>query len=393
MFIRESHKQIVSRLNEPRKFIQVLAGPRQVGKTTLTLQCLKKIKIPFHYVSADESGDLRSVWIDQQWETARMKMNSAKECVLVIDEIQKIHEWSQTVKKNWDRDSRSKIKLKVILLGSSQLLIQKGLTESLAGRFEITKLPHWSFVEMKSAFKFTPEEYVWFGGYPGAAQLRKDASRWQDYILHSLIETTISKDILMLSRVDKPALLRHLFELGCTYCGQILSYTKMLGQLHDAGNTTTLSHYLKLLDMAGLMCGVEKFSGSSVQTRSSSPKVQVKDTALLSIFSGLNFLDAIKKPDIWGRHVESAVGAHLVNSAETGAYSVYYWRHRNDEIDFVLKRNEKLIGIEIKSNSSSKISGAAAFQKYFKPDKILLIGESGIKWQDFLKMNPGELFS
>jgi len=379
-------------MEENRKFIQVIAGPRQVGKTTLILQCLQKLKIPSHYISADESGDLRSAWMDQQWETARMKMKDAKEGILAIDEIQKIHDWSRAVKKNWDNDTRNKIRLKVILLGSSQLLIQKGLTESLAGRFEITALPHWSYSEMKSAFDYSPEEFVWYGGYPGSASLIADAGRWKDYLLHSLIETTISKDILMLSRVDKPALLRHLFEMGCAYSGQILSYNKMLGQLHEAGNTTTLSHYLELLDTAGLLCGLEKFSKSVSQARSSSPKLQVKDTALLSVFSGINFKDAIKQPAVWGRHVESAIGAHLVNRAEKGGYTVHYWRHRNDEIDFVLKKNKKIIGIEVKTNASSKISGAQAFQKFFKPDKILLAGDSGIKWQEFLKINPGELF-
>ncbi len=391
-FTREQFKRIVSRLEEPRRFIQVIAGPRQVGKTTLTLQCLKKIKISSHYVSADESGDLRSVWIDQQWEAARLKIKDTKGIVLVIDEIQKIHNWSQTVKKNWDSDSRNKVKVKVVLLGSSQLLIQKGLTESLAGRFEITKLSHWSFSEMRSAFDYTPEEFVWFGGYPGAASLMDDANRWKDYILHSLIETTISKDILMLNRVDKPALLRHLFELGCTYSGQILSYNKMLGQLQEAGNTTTLAHYLELLDTAGLLCGIEKYSGSAVQTRSSSPKLQAKDTALLSVFSGINYAEAIKQPAVWGRHVESAIGAHLVNCSDAGGYTVYYWRHRNDEMDFVLRKNKKLIALEVKTNASASMQGAVAFQNFYKPDKILLVGDSGIKWQEFLKMDPGKLF-
>ena len=391
MFTREQLKSLLARIKEPRRFIQVMVGPRQVGKTTLALQCIEKADLPSHFSSADESIDLSPVWIDQQWETARLKSKDGTS-LLVLDEVQKIHNWSQAVKKNWDNDTRNKVSLKVILLGSSRLLIQEGLTESLAGRFEVTMLPHWSSKEMKSAFGFSPNQYVWFGGYPGAASLIKDPARWRDYVLHSLIETTISKDILMLSRVEKPALLRHLFELGCAYSGQILSYTKMLGQLHDAGNTTTLSHYLTLLDAAGLLSGLEKFSLKSIRSRASSPKFQVRDTALLSVFSKMGFEEVLNQPKIWGRHVESAIGAHLANAAIAGGYEVFYWREGNDEVDFILRKNKKIIAIEVKTNGREKISGMTKFVSQFRPHKALLVGESGIKWQDFLMLDPGELF-
>jgi predicted AAA+ superfamily ATPase len=272
------------------------------------------------------------------------------------------------------------------------LLIQEGLTESLAGRFEVMLLPHWSFSEMKKAFGFSPNQFVWYGGYPGAASLIDEPVRWKDYVLHSLIETTISKDILMLSRVEKPALLRQLFELGCAYSGQILSYTKMLGQLHDAGNTTTLSHYLTLLDSAGLLTGLEKFSLKKIRSRASSPKFQVKDTALLSVFSQIDFQKVIHSPEIWGRQVESAIGAHLVNSSAAGDYKVYYWREGNDEVDFIISRNKKNIAIEVKTMAKGKNSGMVNFASQFKPEKSLLVGRSGIKWEEFLALNPGELF-
>lgn len=391
MFFRKYLSVLSKRIKEPRKFIQVITGPRQVGKTTLVLQCIGKSVLPVHFASADESFDMSPVWIDQQWETARLKSGN-KSGLLVLDEVQKIHNWSQAVKKNWDSDTRSKISLKVIILGSSRLLIQEGLTESLAGRFEMMQLPHWSYQEMKDAFRYSPEEYIWFGGYPGAAPLIKEPARWKDYVFHSLIETTISKDILMLSRVEKPALLKNLFELGCAYSGQILSYNKMLGQLHEAGNTTTLSHYLTLLGSAGLLTGLEKFSLKTIRSRASSPKLQVRDISLLSVSSKISFYEMINRPEIRGRHIESAIGAHLANSAIDGGYELFYWRDGNDEVDFIIRKNKKIIAIEVKTTGAKKLSGINTFSDRFKPHKVLLTGDSGTRWQDFLLQNPAELF-
>jgi predicted AAA+ superfamily ATPase len=311
---------------------------------------------------------------------------------LVIDEIQKIGNWSETIKSLWDADTQSKRTLKVILLGSSRLLLQQGLTESLAGRFETTYMGHWSFSEMQQAFGWNSNQYVWFGAYPGSAGLINEEQRWKAYVQQSLIETSISKDILMLTRIDKPALMKRLFELGCSYSGQILSYTKMLGQLLDAGNTTTLSHYLDLLNTAGLLAGIEKYSGNLIYKRSSSPKFQVHNTALISAQSGDSFKDIQIRPDDWGRLVESSIGAHLINYSITEGFTVSYWRERNEEVDFVLAKKGKVIGLEVKSGSAQFSSGIAAFKKAFNPDKVLLIGKTGIPWQDFLKLNPVELF-
>lgn len=381
----------MERIKDPRKFIQVIAGPRQVGKTTLALQCMENSGIVNHFASADEALNMDPVWIDQQWETARIR-GSGKQVLLALDEIQKINNWSLAVKKNWDRDTKDKIKVKVMLLGSSRLLLQEGLTESLSGRFELMLLPHWSFSEMEKAFDYSPEEYVWFGGYPGAASFIKNPARWKDYVLHSLIETTISKDILMVTRVDKPALLRNLFELGCAYSGQILSYNKMLGQLTDAGNTTTLAHYLKLLDSAGFLAGIEKIFLKQIRSRGSSPKFHVRDTSLLSVFSKMSFKEVKQRPEIWGRHVESAIGAHLINSSAAGNYEVHYWRDRDDEVDFILRKGKSIIAIEVKTSAKQKTGSMTRFSAQFKPAKVLLIGDEGLKWKDFLKMDPGELF-
>ena len=394
MFERSHLQIIIKRIGEPRRFIQVLMGPRQVGKTTLINQLLDKCNIPAHFVSADAISASNIAWLEQQWETARLKMSQERVqgFLLVIDEIQKIGNWSETVKLLWDTDTHAKRDLKVILLGSSRLLLQQGLTESLAERFEVTYMGHWSFSEMQQAFGWDSDQYVWFGGYPGAAPLISEEQRWKAYVQQSLIETSISKNILMLTRIDKPALMKRLFELGCLYSGQILSFTKMIGQLQDAGNTTTLSHYLDLLNTAGLLAGIEKFSGNLIYKRSSSPKFQVHNTALISAQKGELFKEIQARPEDWGRMVESSIGAHLINYSLVEGFSVSYWRERNEEVDFVLENKGKVIGLEVKSGTTQSSSGISAFKKTFNPDKVLLVGKSGIPWQDFLKLNPVELF-
>jgi predicted AAA+ superfamily ATPase len=387
-------EQLTERIGEQRNFIQVVTGPRQVGKTTMILQLLKNTVIRNTYESADAVMNSNSEWILQVWETARLKMKAsqAKDYLLVIDEVQKIDNWSEIVKQQWDRDSREGANIKVILLGSSRLLIQKGLTESLAGRFETIHLGHWSFDEMEAAFGWTIEQYIYFGGYPGSASLIKDEQRWKNYIKDSLIETSISKDILMLTRVDKPALLKRLFELGSLYSGQILSYTKLIGQLQDAGNTTTLSHYLDLLSDAGLLGGIEKYAGNVLKKRSSSPKFQVYNNALLTAQDHHSFAETINSTKEWGRLVESCIGSHLINHSLSERYQLYYWRENNHEVDFVIEKNGKVIAIEVKSGRRGENKGMSEFSKKFKPDKVLLVGTVGIDIDVFLRIAPGNLF-
>lgn len=394
MYERSYLKQVKSRIEEPRKFIQVILGPRQVGKTTMVDQLLSQLSISYVSESADAISATNSAWLMQAWETARLKMKAsgASEYLLVIDEIQKIDNWSEVVKQQWDRDTREKANIKVILLGSSRLLIQKGLTESLAGRFETFYLGHWSFAEMQNAFDWSIEQYIYFGGYPGSALLINDEERWKSYIKDSLIETSISKDILMLTRVDKPALLKRLFELGCLYSGQILSYTKITGQLQDAGNTTTLAHYLKLLSDCGLLGGLEKYAGSVIRQRSSSPKFQVYNNALLTSQDDETYLNTIVNPKLWGRLVESSVGAHLLNHSISERYNIHYWREGNNEVDFILEKGDKVIGLEVKSGASADNAGMGIFNERFHPDKMLLVGTGGIPYAEFLKINPKELF-
>ena len=379
---------LARRLDEPRRFIQVVAGPRQAGKTTLIRQLLSTLDAPHRYGSADEPTLRGHLWIEEQWEAARFLLanDGSEGVVLVLDEIQKVSGWSETVKRLWDEDTAAGRNVKLVLLGSAPLLIRQGLTESLAGRFEIVHLPHWSLREMRDAFGWSLETYIFYGGYPGAAPLIEDPGRWSRYILDSLIETTISRDVLLLTRVDKPALLRRLFDLACGYSGQILSYTKMLGQLQDAGNTTTLAHYLDLLSGAGMVLGFQKYSGSKTRKRASSPKLQVFNTALMTAPSGWTLRDALADRMQWGRLVESSVGAHLANAQAGGECKIWYWREGNLEVDFVIETPRKtLAAIEVKSGLVGlSHGGMEAFDRQHHPARKLLLGEGGIAIEDFL---------
>lgn len=394
MFERSYLKSVKARIEEPRKFIQVILGPRQVGKTTMINQLLAQLSIPNLNESADAISATNSSWLVQVWESARLRLKAsgATEFLLVVDEIQKIDNWSEVVKQQWDKDTRENINIKVILLGSSRLLIQKGLTESLAGRFETLYLGHWSYPEMQEAFGWSIEQYVYFGGYPGSATLISDEERWKNYIKDALIETSISKDILMLTRVDKPALLKRLFEIGCLYSGQTLSYTKIIGQLQDAGNTTTLANYLKLLSDCGLLAGLEKYAGDIIRKRGSSPKFQVYNNALITAQSDYAYEKAIIDPELWGRLVESSVGTHLLNCSISERYNLYYWREGNYEVDFVLEKGDKVIGLEVKSGKRDKNEGMGVFAEKFYPEKVLLVGTGGIPYEEFLKINPKDIF-
>lgn len=380
---------LARRISEPRRFIQVVAGPRQVGKTTLTHQVVSRMDIPVRFASADDPTLRGTGWIAEQWDAARLEAGEG-DGVLVIDEVQKAADWAEAVKRLWDEDTRAGRRLRVVLLGSAPLLLQQGLTESLAGRFELIRLTHWSAAEMHAAFGWGPEQFVFYGGYPGAAPLISDGARWSAYIRDSLIETTISRDVLLLTRVDKPALLRRLFELSCRYSGQILSYNKMLGQLQDAGNTTTLAHYLELLSGAGMVTGLPKFAGQAVRRRASSPKLQVLNTALITAQGDHNFEEARSDRAYWGRLVESAVGAHLANGAMAGNLELHYWRERGREVDFVARSGRRLTAIEVKSGAASDAQpGLDAFTRAFRPQRRLLVGGDGIPVEEFL-MAPVE---
>ncbi len=381
-FSRPALEGLVRRWSEPRRLIQVLAGPRQVGKSTLASQALELIDLPSRYASADDVAGRDRDWIVEQWEIARALAteNRRRGALLVLDEVQKAPGWSETVKRCWDEDTRSGLRLRIALLGSSPLLLGRGLTESLAGRFETTRVAQWSYAEMHAAFGWPLERYLFFGGYPGAAPLVADEARWRQYVVDSLIETSVSRDILLLTRVDKPALLRQLFGLACAYSGQVLSYTKMLGQLQDAGNTTTLAHYLELLQGAGLVTGLQKFSGSDARQRGSSPKLLALDTGLMSAMGNGTFSEVRGDGAAWGRLVETAVGGHLARAG----LAVTWWREGNREVDYVVQRGGRVTAIEVKSGTrATSLPGLAAFADRYSPDRRLVIGADGVALEEF----------
>lgn len=393
MYERRVLKTLLERLAEPRRFIQVLSGPRQVGKTTLARQAMAALGDVTIYASADEPVLKSATWIEQQWQIARIRASLMKsEMVLLLDEIQKIPDWSAVVKRLWDEDSVAGAPIKLVLLGSSPLLVRQGLSESLAGRFELIPVSHWTWPEMQEAFGWDLDTWITFGGYPGTASLIGDPDRWAAYIMESLIETSVSRDILQMTRVDKPDLLRRLFDLGCAYSGQVLSYQKMVGQLQDVGNTTTLSHYLTLLGQAGLLCGLNKYAGEKVRQRASSPKLLVLNNAFVMPARGLTPQSVREDHEAWGRLVESAAGAHLLNGLmSVGGMGLYYWASGDREVDYILAGAGKVVAFEIKSTRRrASLPGIDAFEKEFGPVSKVLVGGQGLPLNDFFRMEPRE---
>lgn len=392
-YIRKQFGTLKERILEPRKFMQVVAGPRQVGKSTLVGQVLEQISVTHVTEVADGVDPKDSDWIHRIWEAARatMMIRGIEEYLLVIDEVQKIENWSEMVKREWDADTRNRLNLKVVLLGSSRLLLKKGLTESLAGRYELIRMPHWSLQEMRDAFGVRLDEYIYFGGYPGPAHMIKDERRWRKYIKDSLVSPAIEKDVIMTSNIYKPALMKQLFELGCSYSAEILSLTKLMGQLQDAGNVTTLAGYLDILDECALLTALQKYANDEARKRGSIPKYQVYNNALLTAYKGRDFVSDRTDTKAWGRWVESAVGAHLLSMADELGYEVYYWREpsrnkdeKDKEVDFIIDNGGEVTAIEVKSGRRGMNAGLPDFVEAFKPKRSFVVGTGGVSLEDFL---------
>jgi hypothetical protein len=394
MYKRTEYQVIKSRLEEQRRFIQVVMGARQIGKSTVVKQVLKELNAPFQLFSADNVPATNSAWISNCWAAVRSlkESNGWESIILVIDEIQKIANWSEVVKKEWDDDTFHDRNIKVLLLGSSRVLLEKGLSESLAGRFEEIRMSHWNYQEMKDCFGFSLDQYLFYGSYPGAASLIDDDDRFQQYIQSSIIEATINKDILMDTPISKPALLRQTFELGSAYSGGLLSLNKMLGSLQDAGNTATLAGYINLLDESGLLCGLQKFSMDTARRKASIPKLQVYNNALKRVYNPQTFEQAILDRKAWGHIFESGIGAYLVSQAFIHRFEVFYWRERNDEVDFILRKKGSVVAIEVKSNAEKKTEGLDKFRQLFSPQSSFIVGDGGIGVEDFLSMDIRRLF-
>lgn len=394
MYKKTEYHKIKARLEEERRFIQVVMGARQIGKSTVVKQVLNDITIPYLFYSADNVPATNSNWVSNCWAAARsLKQNNEwPTIILVIDEIQKIANWSEVVKKEWDDDSFHDRDIKVLLLGSSRVLLEKGLSESLAGRFEEIRMSHWSYNEMRECFGFSVDQYLFYGGYPGAAPLINDADRFEQYIQSAIIDATINKDILMDSQISKPALLKQTFELGAAYSGNLLSLNKMLGSLQDAGNTSTLAGYINLLNESGLLCGLQKYSVDLSRRRASIPKFQVYNNALKVVYNSLTFEQAILDRKAWGHIFESGIGAYLISQSFIHRFNVYYWRERNDEVDFILNKKGVLIAIEVKCNAEKRTTGLDKFKQLYNPKLTFIVGDGGISVEDFLMMDINNLF-
>lgn len=383
-FERALVADLLGRLREPRRFAQVVMGPRQTGRSTAVQQAVRRSGLAAHVASADLPAPPAPEWIEAQWDIGRIRARAGP-AVLVLDEVQKVRGWSDVVKRLWDEDSSVELDLHVVLLGSAALLVHRGLGESMAGRFEVLRSTHWSYPEMRDAFEWDVERFVTYGGYPGAAPLVDAPQRWAAYIRDALVETTVSRDALSLGRVDKPALLRRLFQAACEHSGQIVSYTKLLGQLQDAGNTTTLAHYLDLLAAAGLVTGLPKYSGAVVRRRSSSPKLLALTTALVTASSADAGTGARTDPRRWGALVETAALAHLLATSAGTSAQVGYWREGNREVDAVLWDGERTVAIEITSGRRSHTeSGLEAFDRAHRADRRLVVGGQGVGLEEFL---------
>ena len=394
MYKRSEYQVIKRRLEEPRKFIQVVTGPRQVGKSTVVKQVLQALEMPYQFFAADNVPAGNSAWVSNCWAAVRsfQLANKLDSIILVVDEIQKIANWSEVVKKEWDDDTFHDRQIKVLLLGSSRVLLEKGLSESLGGRFEEIRMTHWSYPEMRDCFGFTLDQYLYYGGYPGAAVLVGDDERYQQYVQSAIVEATINRDILMDHPVGKPALLRQTFELGAAYSGQLLALNKMLGALQDAGNTTTLMGYIHLLNESGMLAGLQKYSIDTARRRASIPKFQVYNNALKTVYSPYTFEQAIFDRKAWGHIFESGIGAYIISQAFVRRFEVFYWRERNDEVDFVLRRKASVVGIEVKSNAEKNTAGLETFKKAFKPHVSLVVGDGGMSADEFLSMDIRTLF-
>ncbi|MCX4358024.1 MAG: AAA family ATPase [Rikenellaceae bacterium] len=394
MYKRVEYHIIKKRLEEPRRFVQVVMGARQIGKSTVVKQVLNDLTIPYMLFSADNVPATNSAWITDCWAAVRSLKESKgyESIVLVIDEIQKIANWSEAVKKEWDNDTFYDRNIKVLILGSSRVLLERGLSESLAGRFEEIRMGHWSYSEMKECFGFSLDRYIFYGGYPGAASLIGDDDRFQQYIQSSIIDATINKDILMDTPIGKPALLRQAFELGAAYSGELLSLTKMLGALQDAGNTSTLAGYINLLDESGLLCGIQKFGMDMARRKASVPKFQVYNNALKTVYNTSTFENSILDRKVWGHIFESGIGAYIVSQAFVHRFEVFYWRERNYEVDFVLRKRGSSVAIEVKSNAEKRTDGLERLRQLFNPQSSFIVGDGGINAEEFLTMDISKLF-
>jgi predicted AAA+ superfamily ATPase len=374
--------------------IHAVVGPRQVGKTTAVRKVCAVLGWKTHWAAADSPFPPGAEWIESHWAVvSALAASQEGPVLLVLDEIQKVRGWSEVLKRLWDEAVAHESPIRVVILGSSALLVQSGLSESLSGRFYLHRCMHWDWEECRQAFGWSLRDWLYFGGYPGGARFAEDESVWRQYISDSMIETVLTRDVMQLAPVTKPVLMRHLFGLAAQYPAQMLSYTKMVGQLQDAGNTTTLAHYLKLLQASFLLSGLELYSAGQLRQRGSSPKLVFWNNALIHAQSGLTREMTENDPAWQGRIVENAVGVHLLNHLIGAEWTVCYWRSGNLEMDYVIQNGQRVYGIEVKSGKAGKCSGCDAFRARYPKAAVLVVGSSGIPLETFFGRKPQDLLS
>jgi len=396
-YFRPQIQTLESRLNESPRLLQILAGPRQVGKSTLVQQVLLRRPVGSYRMLdvealAPAKAEPGAQWIAQQWQSAladalaweRSDHPEAQQLpyVLVLDEIQHVAQWSTAVKGVWDAARAQGGRMHLVLLGSAPLLVQQGLAESLTGRYELLRIPHWTFSEMSECFGLSLNEYIYFGGYPGSAVFMRDQERWRGYVRGSLIAPSIERDVLAMARVDAPAMLKRLFELGCEYSGQMLALSKIRQSLGE-GHVLTLAHYLALLGQAGLLTGLQKYAHQAIRQRQAPPKFQVLNNALFSAQGTHSFEEALADRSRWGRLVESAVGAHLLATADQDT-QIHYWRDAGHEVDFVVEHRGRLAAIEVKSQGlNTRPRGLDAFCAIHTEAKRWVVGSDALPLGEF----------
>ncbi len=390
--VRAVVAELEAALRDGPRLLQIVLGPRQVGKTTAALSVAERWKGPSHYAAADELGGGSTEWISHHWESARRSSGEGA-TLLVLDEVQKIPKWADAVKGLFDADTRARRDVRVVLLGSSALGLTRGSGESLAGRFFVHRAGHWSFAECRAAFGWSLERWLFFGGYPGAAPFVDKPDLWRRYVRDALVEPVLGRDVLGLERIAKPALLRRLFAFACRHPAQEVSYTKMLGELAEAGNATTLSSYVEALERAFLVSGLHRYSANGVRGRGATPKLVTWNPALVAALDDRSPVESAADAVWKGRVVENAAGAHLLNGLAGGDAEIGWWREGSSEVDYVVRIGRRLFGIEVKTGRARGTRGMEAFLKSYPKAVPLLVGSGGIPLDEFFATSPTTLFA
>ena len=390
------------RLREPAPGrIQLLTGPRQVGKTTLLLELARQFGEAAVYMAGDEPDAALPGFWERCWtETeARAQRGTA---VLLLDEIHHLPDWAARLKGQWDRLRRQHLPLHVVATGSSALRVATGSRESLAGRFERMTLSHWPAAALGSTFHLSEHSaalsLVQFGSYPGTMELKSDPARWRAYLRDAIIEPAIGRDVLSLGAIRRPALLRQVFAIATASPAQVVSLQKLQGQLQDKGALETVAHYLAMLQEAYLVSPLERFSTRAHRRRSAPPKLLTLNNALLSAMHPDGPPDPAKEPQRFGAWVENACLAFAVNQGQR----VMYWREEPLEIDAVFEGSWGNWAVEVKTGSFDvhSLKGLLEFCRRnpkFTPLVITAPGSESmprrhglrsVTWEEFLTSGP-----